>query len=278
MNFWIIAIALLALALGLLLLPLLRPVRDREDNQRQAQNVQIARERKRQLDAQLVAGEIDQSEFDAAYGDLQNALAIELEQGEKAGEQTQGGWMAVLVAIAIPIASIVLYLHYGEYRVIGDPSLLTRPAQQDQAAAPQMTLEEMEAALKKRLRDNPEDAEGWFLLGRTKMARENYDEAVTAFQRSNDLMKDEPGILFALADALAMQNGGSLLGEPEELVQRGLEIAPRFPNGLWLAGMAAEQRKDNAAAHRYWSLLLPLVADNANATVVAASTRGTTSA
>jgi cytochrome c-type biogenesis protein CcmH len=100
------------------------------------------------------------------------------------------------------------------------------------------------------------------MLGRTMMARQQYNEAVTAFQRSHDLLADEPGIMFALADALAMQNNGNLLGEPEELVQRGLKLAPRFPNGLWLAGMAAEQRQDYKAAHRYWSLLLPLIADN----------------
>jgi cytochrome c-type biogenesis protein CcmH len=72
--------------------------------------------------------------------------------------------------------------------------------------------------------------------------------------------------LFALADALAMQNNGNLLGEPEALLQRGLKLAPRFPNGLWLAGMAAEQRQDYEAAHRYWTLLLPLIADNAEST------------
>lgn len=104
------------------------------------------------------------------------------------------------------------------------------------------------------------------MLGRTMMARQQYDEAVTAFQRSNDLLGDEPGILFALADALAMQNNGSLLGEPEVLLQRGLALAPRFPNGLWLAGMAAEQRKDYKAAHRYWTLLLPLITENPTST------------
>jgi len=75
-------------------------------------------------------------------------------------------------------------------------------------------------------------------------------------------MPNEPGILFALADAMAMRNDGDLQGEPEALVQRGLKMAPRFPNGLWLAGMAAQQRQDFATAHRYWSLLLPLVEDN----------------
>ena len=39
-------------------------------------------------------------------------------------------------------------------------------------------------------------------------------------------------------------------------------MAPRFPNGLWLAGMAAEQRGDFKSAHEYWSLLLPMIGDN----------------
>jgi cytochrome c-type biogenesis protein CcmH len=53
-----------------------------------------------------------------------------------------------------------------------------------------------------------------------------------------------------------------LLGEPEQLVEKGLQLAPRFPSGLWLAGMAAEQRQDFAAAHRYWSTLLPMLEEN----------------
>ncbi|MGD2171671.1 MAG: c-type cytochrome biogenesis protein CcmI [Gammaproteobacteria bacterium] len=263
MSFWILVAALLALALVILLLPLLRAGRDLEGDRRQSQNIQIAQEQKQQLEAQLAAGEIDQAEFDGAYLDLQTALALELEQGEAPRQQARGKWMALVVVLAIPLASIALYMQLGDYRVVENPALAQQAPPGGQAGtAPQMTLDEMETALKEKLRDNPEDAEGWFMLGRTMMAKRQFDQAVTAFQRSNDLMQNEPGILFALADALAMQNNGNLLGEPEELVQRGLEIAPRFPNGLWLAGMAAEQRKDFAAAHRYWSLLLPLVGDN----------------
>ena len=266
MSFWIAAIALLALALVILLVPLLRAARAQQDDQRQQQNIQIAREKKQQLEAQLADGEIDQAGFDSAYLDLQKSLALELERGEEEAQKSRGRWMALVVLLAIPATSIALYLMVGEYRVIGNPELVRAAPQPQTAAAPQMTLDEMETAIKQRLRDNPEDAEGWFMLGRTMMAKQQFDEAVTAYQRSNDLVADEPGILFALADALAMQNNGNLIGEPEELVQRGLKIAPRFPNGLWLAGMAAEQRKDYKSAHRYWTRLLPLVADNPDST------------
>ncbi len=262
MSFWIAVILLLALALAILLIPLMRTVRAQQSDQRQQQNIQIAREKKQQLETQLKGAEIDQATYDSAYLDLQTSLALELDRSAADSEKTRGKWMAIVVLLAIPVASVSLYLVYGEYRVVENPQLALAAPRQQTAAAPQMSLEEMTAAIKQRLQDNPEDAEGWFMLGRTMMARQQYDQAVTAFQRSNDLLVDEPGIMFALADALAMQNNGNLLGEPEALVQRGLELAPRFPNGLWLAGMAAEQRQDYKAAHRNWSLLLPLIADN----------------
>ncbi len=262
MSFWIAVVVLLALALAILLIPLMRTVRGQQSDQRQQQNIQIAREKKRQLETQLKDAEIDQATYDSAYLDLQTSLALELDRSAADSEKTRGKWMAIVVLLAIPAASVSLYLVYGEYRVVENPQLALAAPRQQTAAAPQMSLEEMTVAIKQRLKDNPEDAEGWFMLGRTMMTRQQYDQAVTAFQRSNDLLADEPGIMFALADALAMQNNGNLLGEPEELVQRGLKLAPRFPNGLWLAGMAAEQRQDYKSAHRYWSLLLPMIADN----------------
>jgi cytochrome c-type biogenesis protein CcmH len=262
MSFWIVVTALLALALVILLVPLIRSSRAQQGDQRQQQNIQIAREKKQQLEAQLADGEIDQAAYDGALLDLQTSLALELDSNEADSEKSRGKWMAVVVFLAIPATSVALYLIYGEYRVIENPQLVQAVPRQQTAAAPQMSLDEMVVAIKEKLRANPEDAEAWFMLGRALMGKQQYNEAVTAFQRSNDLISDEPGILFALADALAMQNNGNLLGEPEALVKRGLELAPRFPNGLWLAGMAAEQRQDYKTAHGYWTQLLLLIADN----------------
>ena len=266
MIFWISVIALLLLALLLLLIPLLREAKTQQTDQRREQNVQIAREKKQQLEAQLSGGQIDQAEFDTAYEELQTALALELERREEGREERQGKWMALVVLIVIPLASVAMYLTYGEYSVVQNPQLAAARSPQQTAAAPEMTLDEMHAAIRERLRDNPEDAEGWFMLGRTLMAKQQYAQAVAAYQRSNELIPEEPGILFALADAMAMQDNGNLQGEPEALIKRGLEKAPMFPNGLWLAGMAAEQRQDYAAAHDYWTRLLPLIADNPDST------------
>ena len=262
MIFWISSVALVFVALLILLVPLLRSGQSQPSNQRRDQNVQIAREKKRQLDKQLADGDIGQAEYDTAYAELQAALALELGTHEVDSEHGQGRWMALAVLFILPTVTVALYYLYGEYRIVQNPQLATAIPQTQTAAAPQMSLDEMVVAIEEKLRANPEDAEGWFMLGRALMGKQQYNEAVTAYQRSNELVPNEPGILFALADALAMQNNGNLLGEPEALVKRGLELAPRFPNGLWLAGMAAEQRQDYKAAHAYWTQLLPLISDN----------------
>jgi cytochrome c-type biogenesis protein CcmH len=259
MTFWIYAIALLLLALAFLLIPIIRGASNQSADQRQSQNIQIAREKKKILEQQLERGEIDPSVFGSSYEDLQNALALELEQSEQHSQQPRGQWMAMMILILIPVASVSLYLHYGEYRVVENPEIAMPRSASD---ASHMSLDEMVVTIKERLRASPEDAAGWFALGRTMMAKRQFDEAVTAFQRAHDLVGDDAGLLFSLADAIGMQQNGSLQGEPEALVLRGLELAPNYPNGLWLAGMAAEQRKDYTAAHRYWSRLLPMIQDN----------------
>ena len=263
MIFWVAAIGLLVLALAIVALPMWRVRSAAPAPQRSGQNIQIAREQKAQLDAQLERGEIDQAEYDNAYLDLQTELAIELEHADRDSEEGRGGWMLYVVLLAVPLISVSLYFNFGEYRVVQDPSLTMAQAP---LSEPHMSVDEMITTIKERLREEPEDARGWYALGRAYGIKRDFASAAIAYQRTHDLVGDQPEVLFSLADALAMQNNGNLLGKPEELVKRGLEIAPRYPNGLWLAGLIAEQRQDFAGAHRYWSLLLPLIEDNPETT------------
>ncbi|MCZ6469947.1 MAG: c-type cytochrome biogenesis protein CcmI [Gammaproteobacteria bacterium] len=260
MFFWIAAIGLLLLALLILVTPLLRAqVADQADD-RQQQNIDIARDKKTTLDFQLAQGELSQEEYDNTLLDLETALALDLENIESTDLRQQGNWAVWIIAVTVPILTIGLYFQLGEYGVIKNPALAQVPAArqaQDQLSG--LSFEEIEDIIKQRLRKNPEDAEGWFMLGKTYMARQKFDKGITAFQRTYDLVGEEPGVMFSLADALAMQNDGVMQGEPEQLVKRGLEISPQDPTGLWLAGLAAEQRQDYKGAHALWSQLMPLI-------------------
>ena len=262
MSFWIIVAGLLVLALLLLILPILRQPADGETTDRQQQNIAIAREKKELLNQQLEQGELTQAEYDGALQDLQTSLALDIERSEHSTESHPGKWAVWALVVAVPVMSVSMYLKLGEYRVIDNPQLAEARSRPTAANVENMSMDAMIERVKQRLRDNPEDAQGWFILGRTLLSMRQIDEAVTAFQRTYDLVGEEPGVMFTLADALAIQNQGSMAGEPEELVNRALEITPMDPTGLWLAGLAAEQNKQYKLAHANWSKMLPQIADD----------------
>ena len=258
--FWIAVIGLLLVASFILVIPIIKTRPSLAQDDRQLQNIAIAREKKSLLETQLSEGEVSQEEFESAFLDLQTSLALDLERSEPTEHRHRGSWAIWVVLVVLPLLSFGFYFQFGEYRVIENPSLAQVPAQRDLAVSPEnMSVEEMVELVKQRLRDNPEDANGWFILGRTLMSLQKIDQAVAAYQRTYDLVGEDPGVLLSLADALAMQQQGIMAGEPEQLVLRALEISPQEPNGLWLAGLAAEQNQEFALAHDYWTRLLPLI-------------------
>lgn len=269
MIFWIVVAGLLVPVVIFMILPILRAPTDENSTDRQQQNIQIAREKKALLDKQLEREELDQSEYEDALKDLERSLALDLERKEVSADKSPGTWVGWFVGALIPVMSVFMYLELGEYRVIENPKL----AEAEQTALAtsnpdheNMSIEMMLDRVKQRLEDNPDDAEGWFIMGRTLMAMQRVDSAVTAFQRTYDLVGEEPGVMFTLADALALQNNGSMAGEPEQLVNRGLELSPRDATGLWLAGLAAEQKNDYKSAYKHWSSMLPLLAGDPEST------------
>jgi cytochrome c-type biogenesis protein CcmH len=267
MIFWIVVAALLLVGLVCVILPVLRTPKDVHSSDRQQQNVDIARAKKSALDEQLGDASLTQEEYDNALLELQTALALDLEKTESGAVNQQGKWVVWFLVVTLPLASIGLYLKIGEYRVIDNPDLAAVAPQQNQTQHNDMTIDQMVAIVKERLQKNPDDAQGWFVLGKTMMEGEQFDKAVTAFQRTLDLVGDkEAGVLFSLADALSMKKNGVMQGEPESLIQKGLKIAPNDPTGLWLAGLAAEQRQDYKTAFGYMNTLLPLVVNDPQST------------
>jgi cytochrome c-type biogenesis protein CcmH len=86
-----------------------------------------------------------------------------------------------------------------------------------------------------------------------------HDEAADAYAKAAVRAPHDASLLADLADALAMARGQSLEGEPEKLVLRALELEPANLKALALAGTAAFERKDYAAAATYWQRMLPHV-------------------
>ena len=164
---------------------------------------------------------------------------------------------AYALALALPIMAVSIYL------TVGDPHAIEPTAAVTQAAgmSPQ-GIEANVAALAKRLEQNPGDAEGWAMLGRSYINLERYSEASNAYAKATALKTDDADLLIEYAFALAMTNGRQLRGQPAELIKQALQIAPENPKALELAGSAAFQAKNYNEAIAYWQKLLAKTAPN----------------
>ena len=256
---WLTASILALLAVSVVMPALLRVSRP-GDIERTQVNVAIARERERELRKELDEGILSDSEFDAARRELEHGLAIDLEgEPHATPDKATSPVLAVAVSAALPILALGLYIFLGSPNLPEHPGV---PATsdvngQDQPADVDMML----VQLKARLVDEPNDIRGWTLLGNALMSTGEYAKAVPAYRRLVALQPGNAERLVRLADALAMSRNGVLTGEPEELIQQALMLSPGHPQGLWLAGIAAEQRGAYADALVIFNRLLPLVSD-----------------
>lgn len=110
----------------------------------------------------------------------------------------------------------------------------------------------MVAKLADRLKKQPNDAEGWAMLGRSYNVLGRLDEALEAYRKSYAINPNDPSLLADLADAVAIRNNRSLAGEPMKLARRALEIDPKHVKALALVGTEAFERKDYAGAVKLW--------------------------
>lgn len=228
---------------------LLWPGRLRDRVSTRAANVSIYRDQLRELEGDLAAGKITQEDHGRARRELEARLLEDVASAEPAPPPRRSfvPWTA---GLAVPLAAVAVYF------VVGSPRMVDR---EPEHAISAQQVEAMVARLAARLREKPDDVDGWKLLGRSYAALGRFDESADAYARAATKAPRDPQLLVDFADALAMARGQSLAGEPEKLVLRALEIDPANLKGLALAGTAAYARKDFRGAARFWQRMLPLV-------------------
>jgi len=266
MLFWIITAAMIVAAL-LLLAPALLRNRQSDSLDRDQQNVVIARERLAELEVERDQGILDQAQFEKSKGEIERSLLQDLDQrGEEivsSGPDGSGRLALAIVAVFVPALTLGLYAYLGTPDLVEARNPALAEAHTTEGELP--SVEQMVGALVERLEQNPEDTQGWYLLGRTNMALKDYAGAAAAFERVHQLAGDEPSVLLAWADALAMSEQGNMLGKPTELIRKAVKLVPDDSTALWLAGMVEEQAGNYQLAISYWERLTPQIQDDPQA-------------
>ncbi len=266
MTAFLIAAALLVVAvIALLLPPLLRTPRFSGNTGQSEANLAIFRDQLAELERERRDGSLAEADFAQAKSELQRRLLEEVST-PAAPVTADGGSRktALALLVLIPLAAA------AGYALLGEPRALD-PLQRQARIAPEQ-IEAMLNGLVDKLRKNPDDHQGWVMLARSYKVLERFPEAAKAYERAAPLVDQDPALLADYADVLAQTQSGSLQGRPSELIERALRINPREPQALLLAGAAATDRQQFAAAAEYWSRLLELVepgSEEANALTAA---------
>lgn len=178
------------------------------------------------------------------------------------GKVSGGVATPILIALGAPILTVALYLVIGTPQALdynaGSAMTVDRQPNDGRVADPRH-MAEATAQLAARLRDNPNDLQGWLLLGRARASLGQAQASVAAFKQAHELAPNDPTVLVQLAQAIGYANNYNLTGEPRALLEQAVRTAPNDQRALWYAGIAAYQAGDFVGAVSHWERLLPLL-------------------
>lgn len=267
LTFWIIAALFMLFALWFVLPPLLQKTGDDNTVATRAANVLIYQDQFKEMETDLNNGLVSAEQYQQDKDELERRLLedVNVADPESPSRSTATRKFAYGVAAVIPIGAIAFYLVVGNPKAIS-PSLPTAPIAESPAQASQpggpMSAQQIAAnveKLAKKLEQNPNDAQGWLMLGRSYTSMERFSEAAAAYARATALNDGDASIWADYAEALAMSSGQRLAGKPTEALNRALQIDPKNQKALALAGSAAYEAGDYQKAVDYWQKLLPLL-------------------
>ena len=226
--------------------------------------VQSLQQQLQRLRAAHASGALSEPEHAAAKAPLERQL-LDLLIAEPAAEHRRKRPGKVLWAGLAALAVVLAGAGTWWTTLSGRASQPPPPAAAASApAAPdneQITA--MVERLAARLKDKPDDATGWAMLGRSYMALNRPADALLAYRTAVKLKPQDASALADLADVLALTQGSELAGEPTRLIDQALAIEPDNLKALALAGAAAYNRRDFRQAVTYWDRVVKVgPADN----------------
>lgn len=209
-----------------------------------------------EVDRDIERGHITTEEAGTVRLEIQRRLLAAADSVHIAGSETpRRSAVVIILALLIPVFSGVVYFE------IGSPGTPDFPyAERDDistAAQGAGDLNDMLAGLKARLAANPNDPEGWALLGRTYQVSENYNDAAGAFLKLYDLTGDVRA-QSEYAEALILSNDAIVSADIVPLLNEILQEDPLDPKARFYLGIGMAQQGNLPGAIQFWIDLVHL--------------------
>ena len=255
--------AIFAILTAVVLYALLRPLAGDNgwEGSRAAFNATVYRDQLGEVQSDRERGLIGEGDAEAARIEIaRRLLAADAETPAEHGSVTPSPLRALAIALAfgLPLAALSLYLIYGSPRLPDQP-LIARL----QDPASDKNLEVLVARVEARLREHPEEGEGWEVIAPVYMGWRRYADAAEAYRQSIRLLGESPKRLASYGQALVLANNGVVTEDARKALERALVLDPKLIEPHLVLIIAKEQDGQLAAAIEDWRAMLATAAADA---------------
>jgi cytochrome c-type biogenesis protein CcmH len=243
-------------------------------------NLAVYRDQLREIESEAAQGAIDRTQAEGASLEIKRKiLAVDRADDPAKPPLAPAERKFALTAVT----AIVIFGSILLYAVVGSPDLpsaspaqarISQPAvarlasttppstdataprtpAQPQAGLP--SVEEMTQRLQARLQRNPQDVDGWRLLGWAYFNLEHYADAANAYSRAIELGPNSAEYRSARGEALAREADGTVTVAAKKDFEDALKLDPKDARARFFIGLAKQQGGDKAAALSDLSKLL----------------------
>jgi len=252
--FWTLCAALLLVAIIFIVVPLWRKSASDNDVLRDAANLGVLRDQSQELEADLSNGLLTQEAYEQGKSELQARLLEEVKtttgQPVKA-PRNPAKTLAIVMAVLLPLFTVPVYMK------LGNTTAMLPPQEQSAAAGDGIIrTEEGLQELASDLQDNPDNANGWYMLARSYIEMKRYEEGAKAYEELVKLVPDEAQLWANYADVYAMAHGRTLQSpEVAKMLDQALALDPNNITALALTGSVGMERGDYVMALTNWQKL-----------------------
>jgi cytochrome c-type biogenesis protein CcmH len=160
-------------------------------------------------------------------------------------ELSPAPWAALSAAGVLIIGSVVLYITWTNWSW--------------HAEAADDSPQTMVARLARKLEKDPQDLNGWLMLGRSYTVLEQYPLATRAFERADRLAGGKSSeALMGEAEALVRGDESEFNRRAGRLIEQALVLEPTSGKALFFGAVAAQRRGDLSLARDRFAKLLAL--------------------
>ncbi|WP_406672901.1 c-type cytochrome biogenesis protein CcmI, partial [Natronospira sp.] len=196
-----------------------------------------------ELEQELEDGDIDNRTYELSRRQIESE-ASDRQADAESGPAIQTGKpvSAIVLAVLLPLATLGIYLQ------VGDPDAIDRGSMNPMAGG-DMDMAAAVDALESRLAQQPDDLEGWMLLGRSRISLGQYDQAVEAYRQAVEIAgEDNPRVLANYAEAITLADPSRMVTHAAPLFRHVLDLDPSHPKGLWYGGLITMEEGDPESA------------------------------